>query len=138
MSIKYTLDAGAYRITRAYPTDAGGDIRAMRNARIPAHGSAIFHTGVHVQIPDGCFGLVASKSGLNINHDLTCTGIIDVGYTGEIIVKLYNDGETDYCVEAGDKIAQLLILPCCLERFEEVDNIRGGERGSNGFGSTGK
>lgn len=138
MSIKYSLDEGAFPITRAYPTDAGGDIRAREDKVVPAHGSAIFRTGVHVQVPQGCAGIIASKSGLNVRNNLTCTGVVDVGYTGEVLVKLYNNGANDYRVERGDKIAQLLILPCCLERFEQVDGIEGGERGDGGFGSTGK
>lgn len=138
MSIRYCLDEGAYPIARAYPTDAGGDIRAREDRRVPANGSAVFHTGVHVEIPQGHAGLIASKSGLNIRNDLTCTGVIDNGYNGEIVVKLQNSGDRDYWVERGDKIAQLLVIPCNMEPFEQVERISGGERGVRGFGSTGR
>lgn len=65
---------------------------------IPANGSAVIDTGVHIDIPKGYVGFLKSKSGLNVKHDLTSEGVIDAGYTGSICVKLYNHGKTDYKV----------------------------------------
>jgi len=136
--MKIKLDEGAYPLERAHPTDAGLDIRAPEDCYVrPANGGKIIHTGVHVQLPPGTCGLIVSKSGLNINRDITSTGLIDEGYTGEIVVKLYNNGYFDYFVHRGDKIAQLVILPCFYEDVEIVDEIEGGPRGDAGFGSTG-
>ena len=63
-------------------------------------------TGVHVELPVGTAGFLKSKSGLNINHDITSDGVIDVGFTGTIKVKLYNLGTETYLVLPGDKIMQ--------------------------------
>jgi dUTP pyrophosphatase len=67
-----------------------------------------------------------------------CEGVVDEGYSGEIIVKLYNNSDRPVTFERGDKIAQLLIMPVLYADFEQVEEICGGERGSAGFGSTGK
>lgn len=136
--MKVMLDAWAYKPTRGHSTDAGLDLRADVDALIQAHGHAIFHTGVHVQLPQGTCGIIMSKSGLNVNHDITSTGLIDEGYTGEIVLKLYNHGDTPYEVRRGDKISQLVVLPCVCEELEFVDRLDSSERGDNGFGSTGK
>lgn len=136
--MKIKLDPGAIRPTRAHDTDAGLDLYAMENRIIEAKGDAIFHTGVHVQIPHGCAGLLVSKSGLNVNHGIVSTGLIDEGYSGEIVVKLYNHGGYDVKVMAGEKISQLVILPVRYEPVEIVDEIDRGERGNAGFGSTGR
>ena len=137
--MKIKLDDGAFPPVRAHDTDAGLDLRAMRSLRVPAHGSALIGTGVHVQLPDGCCGILVSKSGLNTKHDLTSTGLIDEGYTGEIMVKLYNHGEDSYQIEAGDKISQLVVVPAQYVDVEIVDELdENTDRGSYGFGSTGR
>lgn len=102
------------------------------------HSAEVFHTGVHVELPKGTAGILISKSGLNTMNDITSTGLVDEGYTGEIHIKLYNHGDVHYKVHAGDKISQLVIVPVYYEPVEIVDEIAGGERGDNGFGSTGK
>lgn len=63
--------------------------------------------------------------------------MIDEGYTGEILAVLQNIGD-DYSVKKGDKVTQLIIIPCIYPKFEVADTITGGDRGDNGFGSTGK
>ena len=135
----FKLDAGAYPPQKAHKQDAGIDIRARESKLVKAHGSTVFHTGVHVQLPPGTAGLLVSKSGLNVRHDITSTGLIDEGYTGEIVVKLDNSGENDYMVNAGDKISQLVVFPVWYDPLIEiVDEIKGGERDVNGFGSSGR
>ena len=136
MNIK--LDKGAYMPLRAHDTDAGLDIRAMDRQIVCAKESAVFHTGVHIQLPPGTAGVLISKSGLNVNHDLTSTGLIDEGYTGEIVVKLYNHGGFDYTVNPGDKISQLVIIPVLHPKFNIVDDLDESDRGDNGFGSSGR
>ena len=136
MQVKY--DEGAYPITKAHKQDAGYDIKARNTQTIKAKGSAVFRTGVHVAIPKGCAGILISKSGLNVNHSIISDGLIDEGYNGEIVVKLYNLGRVDYKVNAGDKITQLVITPVIDALIEPVEHLDGGERGSNGFGSSGR
>lgn len=132
-----------YIPTRAHDTDAGLDLYAQKSAYIPARGRAAFDTGVHVRLPHGTFGKIESKSGLNVNHDIVCCGgVIDEGYTGSIVVKLYNLGDTSYLVQSGDKIAQLIVQPCLYETVELCTAAefftQETERGNNGFGSTGR
>lgn len=136
--MKIKLDPGAIQPTRAHDTDAGLDLYALEDRIIEAKGDATFKTGVHVQLPHGCAGLLVSKSGLNVKRGITSTGLIDEGYSGEITVKLYNHGGRDYTIRKGDKISQLVILPVLYEPVEIVDEIDGGERGDAGFGSTGR
>lgn len=136
--MKIKLDPGAYEPKRAHANDAGLDLFAREAQTVPAGRSAVFDTGVHIQLPPGTAGLLVSKSGLNVNHDLTSTGLIDEDYTGSIVVKLYNQGGYDYRVEAGDKISQLVILPVLKPETEIADELGETERGDKGFGSTGK
>lgn len=136
--IKVVLDNGAKMPTRAHEADAGLDLYAIKGAVVPAHGSATFDTGVHVEIGQGAAGFLKSKSGLNVKHGLTSEGVIDSGYTGSIVVKLYNNSDDDYEVKDGDKISQLVILPVLLENCEVVESLESSDRGENGFGSTGR
>lgn len=132
------LEPGTKEPTRAHETDAGLDLYSRETALVPAHGSAVFKTGVHIELPHCTVGLLKSKSGLYVLHDITSDGVIDEGYSGEIVVKLYNNGEHDYWVEEGDKISQLLVVPVQYERVKIVKTAKGGIRGNAGFGSTGK
>lgn len=136
--IKVMLDGGAIMPTRAHRTDAGLDLYAKEGSTVPACGSAIFDTGLHIEIPEGYAGFLKSKSGLNVKHNITSEGVVDCGYTGSIVVKLYNHGKEDYYVHAGDKITQLVILPVSLDKLERVDSLEDTERGDGGFGSTGR
>jgi dUTP pyrophosphatase len=132
------LDNGAYMPSRGHRTDAGLDLRTRKAVTVPAYGSAIIDTGVHVALPHGCAGLLVSKSGLNVKHDITSTGLIDEGYTGSIVVKLYNNGTEDYELAAGDKVTQLVVIPVVCEPLEQVSAFLPSARGDNGFGSTGR
>lgn len=132
------LDDGAYMPSRGHKTDAGLDLSTPKAVTVPAYGSAIVDTGVHVDLPHGYAGLLVSKSGLNVKHDITSTGLIDEGYTGSIVVKLYNHGGKDHEFKAGDKITQLVVIPVVCEQLEQVSAFNATERGDNGFGSTGR
>lgn len=132
------LDEGAYMPSRGHSTDAGLDLHTPKAVTVPAYGSVIVDTGVHVALPQGCAGLLVSKSGLNVRHDITSTGLIDEGYTGSIVVKIYNHGGGDYQLAAGDKITQLVVIPVVRESLEQVSVFNATERGDNGFGSTGR
>lgn len=136
--MKVMLDKGAYMPERAHEADAGYDLRAMTGATIAKRGSAVFDTGVHVQIPEGYVGMLKSKSGLNVHFGLVNEGVIDAGYTGSIRVKLYNHSNRAMIIDPGDKISQLVILPILTPELEQVDSLEETERGCGGFGSTGK
>lgn len=138
MQLKVKLDDGAYMLERAHATDAGADIRTPVDVEVPAKGSAVVHTGVHVELPPGHAGVIKSKSGLNVMHGIISSGLIDEGYTGEIVVKLYNLGEGGVYLARGSKITQLVIVPVEYAGFVEVDEIAGGPRGDGGFGSSGR
>ena len=137
--LKVVLDDGAYAPERAHDTDAGMDLRTPHRVVIPAGGSMAINTGVHMEIPPGYFGKLESKSGLNVKHDVVSHGgTIDSGYTGAIVAKLYNHGKTDYEFNRGDKIIQIIIQPCQLCGIEVVEELDETERGTGGFGSTGR
>ena len=137
--MKIVLDNGAYMPERAHPTDAGLDLRTPRYVLLPAHGSAVIDTGVHIELPPGTFGHLESKSGLNVKHGVVSLGgIIDESYTGSIVAKLYNLSDKDYVFVAGDKIIQLIIQPYIAPDMEVVDTLDETDRGSKGFGSTGR
>lgn len=136
--MKITLDKYAFPPTRAHATDAGLDLKSPAEFMIGPQSSCTIPTGVHVQLPHGTAGLIVSKSGLNVKSSLTSTGLIDEGYSGEIVVKLYNHGRVAYHVQRGDKISQLVVIPVRYEGIEIVDEIQGGERGADGFGSSGR
>lgn len=136
--MKVKLEAGAFEPLRAHSTDAGMDIRSREWKIVPARGSAVFHTGVHIELPKGTAGILLSKSGLNVRNGITSEGLIDEGYTGEIIVKLYNNSDIDYFVERADKITQLVIVPVLYEAIEIVDKLGESDRGADGFGSSGR
>ena len=137
-TMKVKLDQGALAPTRAHKTDAGLDLRSPISVEVPSRGSAVIDTGVHVELPIGTVGFLKSKSGLNVKRDITSEGVIDVGYTGSITVKLYNHGRKPYQVLRGDKITQLAIFDCRFPDVEIVDELETTERGENGFGSTGR
>lgn len=137
MNIK--LETWAKMPTRAYDTDAGLDLRTPIDITVPAGGAKEIDTGVHIEIYHGLVGMLKSKSGLNVKKNITCEGVIDAGYTGSIVAKLYNHGEKDVHFRAGDKITQLVILPVYIpHELKVVDDFESTERGDGGFGSTGR
>lgn len=137
--VRFQLDDGAYEPRYAHPdTDAGADLKTPFDFVLIGHGSFTVDTGVHVEIPHGYYGRVASKSGLNVNNDIITEGVIDEGYTGSIVVRLHNLSRYPHHFAKGDKITQLIIEPVAHFPFEQVDKVSGGERGDGGFGSSGR
>lgn len=137
--MKIKLDPGAYMPERAHSTDAGLDLKCKEDTMMWPESSATFDTGVHIELPPGYYGKIESKSGLNVKYDIvSCGGTIDEGYTGSIVVKLYNFGHRDHLFKAGDKIAQLVIMPYIAPELELVSHLDETERGDSGFGSTGR
>ena len=137
-TIKVVLDEGAKMPTKAHEWDAGFDLYSREDGVIYQNGSARFNTGVHIDIPKGVCGLLVSKSGLDHNNNIQSTGLIDSDYVGTIWVKLYNHGSKAVTIKKGQKISQLVLLPIITPELEVVDSLEETERGSGGFGSTGK
>ena len=133
------LDEGAKLPVKAHDSDAGFDLFSRDDVVIKAKSHAVFDTGVHINIPDGYVGFLKSKSGLNVKYNIVSEGVIDAGYTGSIVIKLYNHGDVDYVVNKGDKISQIVFLPITKITLNIVDDLDvETERGDNGFGSTGR
>ena len=136
--MKVLLDKGAYMPERAHELDAGYDLRTPKDFTIYGATNITINTGVHIEIPKGYVGFLKSKSGLNVKYDITGEGVIDAGYTGSIVVKLYNNGRFMKQFNRGDKIIQLVILPIYTPELELTDSLGDTERGADGFGSTGR
>lgn len=143
MKLKVMLDKGAILPTRAHSTDAGLDLYSPIDTCVPAKWDGVYvgcvciDTGVHIEIPAGYVGMIKSKSGLNVKHHITSEGVIDSGYTGSMVVKLYNHGTADLYIKKGQKISQLVLLPIITPELELVDSLEDTDRGNGGFGSTG-
>lgn len=122
---------------------AGYDLRACVEAPVtlePGEGYS-FPTGLAGEIPQGLVGLIFCRSGLGVKHGVSlpnCVGVIDSDYRGELIVPLRNFGDKPYTVQPGERIAQLVIVPVALPRLEEARELSSTQRGTGGFGSTGR
>lgn len=136
--MKIVVDPGCKAPTRAHEYDAGLDLYAAEPVYIAPHDFAVVETGVHVEIPKGFVGLLTSKSGLMAKGGLTCRGTIDCGYTGSIKAIIFNHSFKTHKFEPGDKVTQLVVLPCITPELEVVETLEETERGAGGFGSTGK
>ncbi len=140
-TMKVMLERGAKLPSRAHRYDGGLDLYCKDDVEeivIPPYGGSVtIDTGCHVQIPQHFVGLVKSKSGMMVNHQILTDGTVDANYTGSIHVTLFNNGQFSYTVKPGQKIAQLVIVPCCLPPLELVDELESTSRGNSGFGSTG-
>lgn len=137
MRLKVKIDSGAYAPKRAHRADAGLDLFGISEVIVPAKGMAVVDTGCHAEIPPYHVGFVKSKSSLMLKG-ITTDGTIDCGYTGSIRVVLFNHSNQDVTLQAGQKIAQLVILPIVTPDVEIVAHLDDTERGTGGFGSTGK
>lgn len=133
------LDEGAKLPTKAHREDAGWDLYSRETATIYPGESHTFDTGVHMELLPGTAGVLISKSGLNVNHGLTSTGLIDESYTGSIRVKLYNHSHEAYTVRKGDKVSQIVIISLApVHELTVVSRLSDSDRGDNGFGSSGR
>lgn len=125
-------------LRRQHDGDAGYDLSAAHMVEIPPMSSALVRTGTSVEIPAGHVGLVRGRSGLALTSVLAFEGTIDSGYRGEIKVLMINMGHLPAIIHTGYRIAQLVVVPCLMEDAERVDDLPEGDRGDDGFGSTGR
>ena len=136
--LRIVLDDGAFAPTRAHTYDAGLDIYAAEDRVLWPNSRDIVETGVHVEIPRGYVGFLTSKSGLMRDYGVTTRGTIDSGYTGTIKVIVFNGGTDPLYISKGQKLSQLVIVPIITPEIEVVDKLQDTDRGSHGFGSTGR
>ncbi len=125
----------------AHEGDAGADLHAAESVVLDPGERATVATGVSIALPEGYVAFVVPRSGLAFKHGITIVnapGTVDAGYRGEIKVALLNtDARESYTIEAGDRIAQVVVMPVSRARFVEVEQLPGSLRGEGGFGSTG-
>ena len=121
---------------------AGADLYAVLDAplTLAAGETALVHTGLAVEIPEGFVGLVCARSGLATKRGLAPAnkvGVIDADYRGEIMVALHNHGTLPQTIEHGERVAQLLLMPYLTAVYEKAESLTDTDRGAGGFGSTG-
>lgn len=129
--------------TRGSEHAAGYDMYAdvKEDVQIKPHETVKIGTGLAMEIPDGYFGAIFARSGLATKEGLrpaNCVGVCDSDYRGEYIVAIHNDSEETRTITAGERIAQLVVMPYLPVTFDEVAELTDTNRGEGGFGSTGK
>jgi dUTP pyrophosphatase len=136
------LDPDATLPTRAHEGDAGLDLYALEGATLGPGERASLRTGIAIEIPPGQAGLVLPRSGLAARHGIALVnapGLVDSGYRGELRVLLLNTDRAKPCeIVPGDRVAQLLLVAVEAPAVVEVDELGLSERGSGGFGSSGR
>ena len=139
MLVRRLLDSAVVP-RRATAGSAGYDLSSVDCLTIPPGGRAVVGTGVSVRVPEGTYGRVAPRSGLAVKHGIdVLAGVIDRDYSGEVRVVLINHGDEPYVVEAGARIAQLIIERIMIPKtvVTLATTVSETSRGSCGFGSTG-
>ena len=134
-------DVEAKLPTKAHEGDAGWDLYSLYDYTINPHETVKVDTGLNFQLPEGTFGAIYARSGLSTKQGLrpaNCVGVCDSGYRNNYIVPLYNDSDEVRTIHKHDRIAQLIIQPFIQTELTEVDNLDETERGSGGFGSSGR
>lgn len=137
------LNENAVLPTYGSANAAGADIYACLDAplTIAPHETVMVHTGLAMEIPEGCAGLIYARSGLACKRNLAPAnkvGVVDSDYRGEFMIALHNHGTAPQTIEPKERIAQLVITPYIVGQFEVVDELDTTERGAGGFGSTGR
>lgn len=130
---------------KAHDSDAGWDLFSIEEKIIPAQSQEAIHTGISIELPNlneenrDIYVRIAPRSGLSVKSGIDVfAGVVDRGYTGELIICLYNSSKKDFKVNIGDKIAQMIPTIIYKSELEEVTDINESTRGNNGFGSSGK
>ena len=134
-------DVEAKLPTKAHEGDAGWDLYSLYDYTINPHETVKVDTGLNFQLPEGTFGAIYARSGLATKQGLrpaNCVGICDAGYRNNYIVPLYNDSDEVQTIHKHDRIAQLIIQPFIQTELTETDTLDETERGSGGFGSSGR
>lgn len=134
------IDESAILPAYAHKGDAGMDLCSIDEVEIDAGNSALIHTGITIELPEGTEAQIRPRSGLALKYSVTVLntpGTIDEGYRGEIGVILINHGKNAFKVVEGMKIAQMVIKPVLYVEIEETEDLTSTSRAQGGFGSTG-
>lgn len=138
VGFKY-LTKTAQMPTKANRTDAGFDLYADEDKFIFGNKRTTIKTGISLDMPDNLAGLIWPRSGLSVKKGIdVLAGVIDAGYRGEIMVCLYNTSDEDVEIKRGDRIAQIIFQEVPIISLQLREELGSSQRGSNGFGSTGK
>ncbi|PIS07718.1 dUTP diphosphatase [Candidatus Berkelbacteria bacterium CG10_big_fil_rev_8_21_14_0_10_43_13] len=133
------IDPTAKLPSFAHADDAGLDLYSRKEYVVkPDNQVYKIDTGIAFEIPTGFVGLIWDKSGISLKGIKTVGGVIDAGYRGEVTASVINLSKSDYVVNAGDKIAQILIQKVEHPEIVQVDELSNSKRGVNRYGSTGK
>lgn len=117
---------------------AGFDLRSAYDATVPARGNALIKTDLQIELPPGCYGRIAPRSGLALKHQIDVgAGIVDEDYRGNVGVVLFNHSDQPFNISHGDRIAQLICQRIYYPELQKVKELDKTERGTGGFGSTG-
>ena len=138
IEIKLTSSKGKVP-SQKHASDIGYDISASDDVTLISNEVTLVNTGIAINLPQQCAGFVLPRSGLSTKHKITLInspGLIDPGYTGELLVPLMNFGDKDYSIKAGERIAQLVLVNTYGVDFKVVDSLPETDRSSGGFGST--
>ena len=122
-----------------HESDIGYDISASDDITLKSSEVTLVNTGIAINLPEQCAGFVLPRSGLSTKHKITLInspGLIDPGYTGELLVPLINHSDKNYDIKAGDRIAQLVLINTISVDFKLVDSLPETDRSTGGFGST--
>ncbi|AKS26298.1 putative deoxyuridine triphosphate nucleotidohydrolase 2 [Diachasmimorpha longicaudata entomopoxvirus] len=123
---------------RLTDTTAGYDLKSAYDYIIPANNKSLISTDLMICVPDGTYGRIAPRSGISHKHFLDIgAGVIDADYRGNVQVLIFNHGNKDFHIFAGDRIAQLICEKICYPELVEVEKMDETQRGDKGFGSTG-
>jgi dUTP pyrophosphatase len=125
--------------SQKHASDIGYDISASDDVTLISNEVTLVNTGIAINLPQQCAGFVLPRSGLSTKHKITLInspGLIDPGYTGELLVPLINFGDKDYSIKAGERVAQLVLVNTYGVDFKVVDSMPETDRSSGGFGST--
>lgn len=142
IELPLTLEEGAQVPTYAHETDAAADLYAADTVTLEPHTlSNMIRTGVHIQLPEGWVAFILPRSSIGAKTPLRLSnaqGVIDAGYRGPLGVLYDNIGDEPYTITAGDRIAQMYVMPSYRFKAKVVDSLEDSDRGSTGFGDSGK
>ncbi|CAK1593829.1 unnamed protein product [Parnassius mnemosyne] len=139
ITLKFTrLSEHAFPPVKGSEKAAGFDLRSAYEYTVPAHGKGLIKTDLQIELPSGCYGRVAPRSGLAVKNFIDVgAGVIDEDYRGNVGVVLFNHSDQDFIVRKGDRIAQLICEKIYYPVLEEATSLSETKRSDGGFGSTG-
>ena len=118
---------------------AGYDLHSAHDETIPAFGQRLIKTDLQLELPEGCYGRIASRSSIAMNNLISVNaGVVDRDYRGNVGILLFNHANSDYTVKRGDRVAQLICEKILQPELEEKKQLSDTIRGEKGFGSSGK